>query len=134
MLREIKFRGKQENSDKWLVGDIIIYENGDAAIFEKRISRYGYESTQISKRTKIDSETICQFTGLVDNSGKEVYEHDIVRAFGLLCEVVYRTDLCSFVLLEIETQYVWGIPIGEMKKDFGLEVIGNIFDYDKIKG
>ena len=35
MDREIKFRGKNE-SNQFIFGDLIQYENGDTAIFEKK--------------------------------------------------------------------------------------------------
>ena len=54
MNREIKFRGKTE-SKQFIFGDIIQYENGDTAIFERKITGYGYEATQISNRTKVDN-------------------------------------------------------------------------------
>lgn len=68
MKREIKFRGKRLNNGEWVYGDL---------------RDTGYNTT-ITNRMHyvVDPETVGQFTGLKDRSGKEIYEGDIIRFFG----------------------------------------------------
>ena len=120
MNRKIKFRGKTE-SNQFIFGDLIQYENGDTAIGEKEITGYGYEATQISNRTKVDNGTIGQFTGLHDNNGKEIYEGDIISNESYKGVVVYKNG--SFVLdlgKSCGCVYLFCLD--------SLLVIGNIFD------
>lgn len=53
MKREILFRGKLEYNGKWIYGDLLQYENGDVAIFGEKLSSFGYECTEMSKRDRV---------------------------------------------------------------------------------
>ena len=69
-MRTIRFRGKSKKTGEWLYGDLVRNVEGVFAIvppFEISMNNYygNYE---------VDKETIGQFTGLCDESGKAVYE------------------------------------------------------------
>lgn len=66
-IENIKFKAKSLNSGKWIEGDLIRKSNG---IY---IRRHKYLSVIV------DASTVCQFTGLKDCKGNEIWEGDIVE-------------------------------------------------------
>lgn len=70
-MRTIKFRGKNLYNNEWIFGDLIQYESGEMAIFSKKLSQYGCEATEMFNRSKVETTTVGQFTGLFDKNGKK---------------------------------------------------------------
>lgn len=120
-MREIKFRGKSADDNKWVFGDIqhiygkldIVWEDGF----------FGQE---------VDPKTVGQFTGLTDKNGKEIYEGDLLKDSsedtGVIWEVVYNEKQAAFCLKEHDI--IGTAPLGEIMMYYPhLEVIGNIHDH-----
>ena len=66
----IKFKAKKTLDGKWIKGDLVHHKDSDnvwMTDFEKRLT------------SPIDPSTVCQFTGLKDCKGNEIWEGDIVE-------------------------------------------------------
>ncbi len=114
MEREILFRGRTEGDGKWIYGDLLRYA-GTAQIWE--------ETENGKWNSIVDPETVGQYTGLDDETGRKVFEGDIVRAYGDTYTVFWDGGNCEF-------------GVGNDRGSLGIahflssdmEVIGNVFD------
>ena len=118
-MRETLFKAKTE-SGIWIEGDLIHYQSGEVAIIEKPFSKYGYEATEISRRTLVLPDTICQYTGLTDKNGNKIWENDIV-------DIQHYAENAHKVKWGYGGFYV-GINGLLCHYNTVCEVIGNIFD------
>lgn len=122
---DIKFKGKVLNSGEWVIGDLL-HRITDTCIAVKDMDDIIYYP--------IDPATVCQFTGLKDCEGNEVWEGDIVEV-----EVefetydLYKVNVKTEAVIEyISSGYVAvtdGIPYSLCTEC--IKVVGNKFDKEK---
>lgn len=74
MNREIKFKAKRLYNGEWIEGDLVHSTN---YIGIGQISGV-FPDTRVVHR--VDSNTVCQFTGMKDVNGEELYENDIITS------------------------------------------------------
>ena len=131
-MREILFRGKCVDSDKWEQGYYIVTYDGSVSA----IKNDGFN--------KVVPETVSQYTGLQDKNGKKIFEGDIVK-------MSYRGDVLTAVvrfgnynqpdkILKTHLGFYFDfdtVNFEDFRKDVGywtgrtfgeIEVIGNIYD------
>lgn len=138
-MRAIKFRGKRLDNGEWLEG--YYRGNNEGKAFISRIKRPPLSFA-------VDPEPVCQFTGILDKNGKEIYEGDVLRSdeYPFSCTednkydnyygaIGWSEEEASFYIVAIKNpkSSVRGISDGicdsisrKMMQDF--EVVGNIHD------
>src|SRR5690554_443096 len=135
-MREIKFRGKAKMSieelnklglkheNGWVVGNLVMY--GKTPYIVGDFIEVDAEYTVNEFWAEVIPDTVGQYTGLMDEYDKEIYEGDIVRhaTWGDIYEVIFE-DGGFYVLSSYDFQTI---------NEYPLEVIGNIFENPELLG
>lgn len=101
MKREIKFKAKSIYNGEWVYGDLLHKTDGTHIYV-------GKDEGGHTLCTRIDPSTVCQFTGMKDEKGNEIWEGDIVHdSYDLLgidnlYEVVYIGEKGTFAFKSLD--------------------------------
>ena len=138
-MREILFRAKRIDNGEWVEGYYAMMGKGNlirhyivqncalTGLFEDP------EDNMYFNDVEIDPETLCQYTGKTDETGKKIYDKDIVGCIDLtstesgysesscLGEVIWSKEECCFHVTNRLSAESWEV-LDECK------VVGNVFD------
>ena len=120
-MRSILFKAKKLSDGKWVKGSLVKTPFGTFIEW--------YEDSICNKR-EVEPSTVCQFTGLTDCKGNEIWEGDIAE-----CETydLYK----GFIKVKAIIEYMYGAFVAIIDgMPYSLyfkyiKVIGNKFDKDK---
>lgn len=123
-IENIKFKAKRLDNGEWVKGDLV------HSTSYVGISYPSDEFSDVPIVHRVAPETVCQFTGLTDCKGKELFEHDLIHIVGsnYAAEVIWSEGRYAFMVV-CEDKHSYGLY--SVLKVCKIERIGNKFDKDK---
>jgi hypothetical protein len=128
--RVIKFRGRCEKESRyageWVEGSLVQCADGTALIVSA-------QSDNCQSIYHVDPDTVCQFIGVEDDYGNELYEHDYVKTTNSLAsqEILWSEEKATFILKYEDNDAIF-TQMGDIWSR-SLIKIGNAFMYQQIK-
>lgn len=125
-IENIKFKAKRLDDNSWVFG-YFYEENGNTYIIENR-----QKESKLNRNPayQVDPSTVCQFTGLKDCEGKELFEHDLIHFVGHkhIGEVTWSEENYAFMVASGNEPLYWLSEVLEIGK---IAIVGNKFDKEK---
>lgn len=124
-MRKIKFKAKRLDNGEWCEG-YFYEENGNTYIIENR-----QKESMLNRNVThhVDPSTVCQFVGLKDCEGNEIWEGDILEGEPK-CEIVFSKGTFATRFIDYDGEECLDPLHYFIKENETVEckVVGNKFD------
>ncbi len=131
-MREILFRGKRTDNGAWVEGAFCMKDCDEPfGDLLDRPSIIKYDPPCDGFWYRVELETVGQFTGLVDNNGKKVFEGDILHSWSDYHKNYYYQGVVRYGEFNCsccDGVYGWYLDGGDIRNIDSYEVCGNIYD------
>ena len=130
-IEDIKFKAKRLDNGEWIIGSLI---RSAAGVKKRAYIVDNFSSMSDYSVVGVDPSTVCQFAGLKDSEGKEVWDHDLLqnKGTGVIYEVSWSQQEGGFIVKESVSGARLFTLLCDVLTLFKLKVIGNKFDKNKL--
>ena len=149
-MREILFKAKRIDNGEWVEGSLLQTTAVSLKSFIVESSCYTFDKWDWNECVQVDTNTICQYTGLIDKNGNKIWENDVLTDDDMYSVVRWDNEEARFVIDDYGTkgclmEYGFDECMGEYGvvdtygfNDFysmkSFKIIGNVFDNPELIG
>ena len=121
-IEDIKFKAKRLDNGEWIIGSFVVMKI--PALSKTTI---GIVAAGGATLHEVDPSTVCQFKGLKDCKGNEIFENDLIHFVGHkpMGTVIWSEEDYAFMVASGNEPLYWLSDVQEIGK---IEIVGNKFD------